>query len=58
MKDNTVMLTGNSRNIELIVHNAWKQIDHMGNSFTNYWQHGAAMMVEVNGNISALRRGH
>lgn len=46
---------GTTKNLQLSVYNAWEQIDHLGTGFTNYWQHGAAMIVEVNGNTRRYR---
>jgi len=46
---------GTTKDLQLIVYNAWEQIAHTGVGFTNYWQHGAAMIVEVNGNTRRYR---
>jgi hypothetical protein len=46
---------GISKHSELFVYNAWECIDHRGTPYTDYWQLGAAMIVEVNGNTRRYR---
>jgi hypothetical protein len=43
------------KKMQLGVTNAWAQPDWTGKTFTNYWQGGAAMIVEVNGNTRRYR---
>jgi hypothetical protein len=54
-KDEIILFEGTTKKMELIVSNAWAQPDWTGRTFTNYWQEGAAMIVEVNGNTRRYR---
>jgi hypothetical protein len=55
IKDNALQFEGRSKSMQLIVYNAWEQTGKMGDTFTNFWKHGAAMIVEVNGNTRRYR---
>jgi hypothetical protein len=46
---------GTTRDLELIVHNAWEQFAWTDRPFTNFWKHGAAMIVEVDGSTRRYR---
>jgi hypothetical protein len=53
--DRVIHFEGTSKNSELFVYNAWEETDWMGNTFTNYWMRGAAMIEEINGNTRRYR---
>jgi len=54
-KDDIHHFEGTSNDLQLLVYNAWQCDDWMGNMYTNYWSHGAAMIIEVNGNTRRYR---
>jgi len=55
LKGNPIPFKGTTSAMQLIVYNAWEQFTHLGVGFTNYWQHGAAMIIEVDGNTRRYR---
>ena len=55
LRGNPLSFEGTTKDLQLMVYNAWEQIDHLGTGFTNYWQHGAAMIVEIDGNTRRYR---
>ena len=50
LKDGLITFEGVTKDLELLVYNAWEQILWTGQPFTARWMNGAAMIVEVNGN--------
>jgi hypothetical protein len=50
LNEGVVHFEGTTKDLQLLVYNAWQQFDHLGTGFTNYWKNGAAMIVEVDGN--------
>ena len=46
---------GISKDLQLCVYNAWEQTAWTGQPYTNSWQEGAAMIVEVDGNTRRYR---
>jgi hypothetical protein len=55
IKDNALHFEGTSKDLELMVYNAWEQDASIEKPYTNAWQHGAAMIVEVDGNTRRYR---
>jgi len=55
LKDSVLHFEGTSKSLQLLIYNAWEQIAWNNMPFTNYWQNGAAMIVEVNGNTRKYR---
>ena len=46
---------GSTNDSKLFIYNAWEEPAWTGIPFTNYWQDGAAMIVEVDGNTRRYR---
>jgi hypothetical protein len=46
---------GVAKDLQLCVYNAWQQFALANVPFTNYWTHGAAMIVEIEGNKRTYR---
>ncbi|MDR0518307.1 MAG: hypothetical protein LBH25_14840 [Fibromonadaceae bacterium] len=55
LKDEVLHFEGVSKSSQLLVYNAWENIAWNNMPFTNFWTHGAAMIVEVNGNTRRYR---
>jgi len=55
LNEGVIHFEGATKDLQLLVYNAWNQIDHLGTEFTNAWYHGAAMIVEVSGNTRRYR---
>ena len=55
LRNSDVYFEGTTTKKELIVHNAWRNYIFAGKRFTNYWQRGAAMIREINGNTRRYR---
>jgi hypothetical protein len=55
LRDSVCHFTGVSNDMELLVHNAWQHILWTGVPTINHWTHGAAMIVEIEGNKRTYR---
>jgi len=59
LENDIIRFEGTSKDGQLIVYNAWREEHSWGdeklNPFTNFWQNGAAMIVEINGNTRRYR---
>ena len=50
-----VPIEGTTSSGQLLIYNAWQEFSHLGVGYTNYWQNGAAMIIDIDGNTRRYR---